>query len=253
MPFIVPALPAIAKLGASIGGSYLAKRLSGPSPEQSQQSNQLNLLTNEAMTRARSSDQLADESRRTGMSFLSRFTNQLQQPVNYFQQLLSGNPTSTLSALAPQIGQMRGAQQSLLSQATNLSPRGGGRSSMLFDLPLSNASQTSSMFGQSRMGAAAALPQIAGMQGDMGSNFLRLGESQSGRAAGLLGTAMEGTGLGMKQANSNQQQAYQQGQSFANLFAPFLDKIDWTKLFGGKGGGAPSTSTNPFNFVMGMA
>lgn len=254
MPFITPALPALGKLGATMGLGFLGKKLSSPSPEQSQQANQLNLLSNEALTRARSSDQLADESRRTGMSFLSRFTNQLQQPVNYFQQLLSGNPTSTLSALGPQLGQMRGAQQSLLSQATNLSPRGGGRSSMLFDLPMSNAAQTSSMFGQSRMGAASTLPQLAAMSGDMGSNFLRLGESQSSRGANLLGTAMEGTGLGMRQANANQQQSYQQGQAFANMFAPFLDKIDWTKLFklGGGGGGGVS-GINPFSFVTGMA
>lgn len=253
MPFIVPALPAIAKLGATIGGSLLSRTLSGPSKEQSQQSNQLNMLTNEALTRSRTADQQADESRRTGMSFLSRFTNQLSQPTNYFQQLLSGNPTSTLAALSPQLGQMRGAQTAALTQASTLAPRGGARSSMLFDLPLANAAQTSTMFGQSRAGAATALPQLASMQGDMGSNFFRLGESQAGRAGNFFNSAMEGTTAGLKQANANQQQSYQQGQAFGQMFAPLFDKIDWTKLFGGKGkGGAPATSTNPFSFVLGM-
>lgn len=252
MPFIVPALPAIAKLGATIGTGLIGSKLAKPSQAQTQQTAQLNNLSNEALTRSRTADQLASESRKTGMSFLSRFTNQLSQPANYFQRLLSGDPTSTLSALAPQIGQMRGTQNAALTQATNLAPRGGARSSLLFDLPLSNAAQTSSLLGQSRMGAASTLPQIAQQSGDVGSNFLRLGESQAGQAQGYFGNAGDLTMGSLKQANANQEQSYKQGQAFANMFAPVFDKLDWAKLFSGLGRGAPATSTNPFNFVMGM-
>lgn len=69
------------------------------------------------------------------------------------------------------------------------------------------------------------------MQGDVGTNFLRLAESQSGQSNGLFDSALRSTGAQLDQANKLNQQEYQKGQAFAQMFAPVLEKLDWQKFF----------------------
>jgi hypothetical protein len=183
-----------------------------------------NLLNYNAQTASRNSGTALN----TGLNYLNQFSNNLQGPTNYFQSLLSGNQAQSTAALAPNINQIQGQQNQALQSASNLSPRGGGRSSTLFNLPFQAASQISGLYNSLRPQAAQGLESIAGMEGNMGSNLVDI-------ANRFLQSGTQASGLYGSQAGQQSLQQQQNAQRIMNLLTTAMSKI---KLpgFGGGGG-----------------
>ena len=106
-----------------------------------------------------------------GQSLLGQGASTVAPATNFFTSLLSGDKAATTSALQPSSDQIRGNTQANLQAASTLMPRGGGRSGTLFNLLSSVPSQISSLFNQSRAGAASALPQIGLPQQQIGAGL----------------------------------------------------------------------------------
>jgi hypothetical protein len=81
----------------------------------------------------------------------------VQQGTNFLTTLLNGNRANAGAVLAPSINNAREAQAQSLQAATNLMPRGGGRSASLFDSLIAPGRSIVNMFNSVRGGAAEPL------------------------------------------------------------------------------------------------
>lgn len=206
MPFLAPAIPAIA---STVGGSLLGKFLGGNSTAQNNANNALTTLSTNAGN--------------NGMTFLNQATANTGASGNYFQSILNGNQASPTTALAPQLAETRANVQNTLQSTTNLAPRGAGRSSTLFNLPENEQSQQQSVFNSARPEAAQALASLGLGEGGLGAN--------------LTGTAIAGTNdLATQLANQRKQQ-FATGAALGSGIYNAAKGINWSSLFGGGGGG----------------
>lgn len=238
MPF--PLLALAAPMIAQAGGALFSKLLSRPSAEQKQATANSNALFAKSMGK---SDELAQEATRNrtlANTFLSRTVNNLSAPTNLFQSLLSGNSDRTTSALAPQLQAGRDATRTALQTSTSLTPRGGARSSTLFDLPFKQAAAGAAGVNDSRNSAASGLMQVAGINSQLGSDQARLGAGYDQLSTDALRTAAAPLNTSTQQANYQQTQANQQGAQFARFLGPMIDKVDWAKIF--KAGRTPTVT-----------
>lgn len=225
MPFLAPAIPAIASLAGGLIGK--ATGFGGPNPQQ--QAANTNL--------ANFSTGVGNQ----GLNFLSQAQTNLGAPASYFQSILNGNMGEPTAALAPQLNQIRNQAQNTLQSTTNLAPRGGGRSSILFSEPQQEQAAEQSVFNAARPQAAQGLAAIGAQQGGLGN---------------------QGVGVGTAGANDLLQQLAQQkkaqfdagsslGSSLFNITKNLNLGDIWGKLFnGGTIGGNVSTpgTSGPFAF-----
>lgn len=202
----------------------------GPSNDQKQSNNLLNFNAQQAtpayqnsISQGNKAIQSGQQALGTGMNFLHQFSNTLGAPTNYFQNILSGNNANTTSALAPEISKIGGNLNQTMQSTAQLAPRGGGRSSMLFNLPYQAASQTAGVYNQARPQAANALTGIAGQLGSVG-----LGQEG-------VGTSLYGTGGSLFNSGANFMQAGNQAAgTFGNQAA---QQAEAKRQAGGAGGG----------------
>ena len=196
-----------------MGGALLGKYLNRPTGAEKQASNLMNAF-------AQQGAESSQEARNLGMSYLNRFSSTLGAPTNYFQSLLSGDRAATTAALAPDISRITGTTQQALQSASTLAPRGGGRSSLLFNLPQQASAQVSGLFNTIRPEAAKGLMDIAGMQGQVGTNIF--GTAPSFMAAGLQGAES----LNAAEAARRQREA-----GAGAGVAGFLQNLPWGSVF----------------------
>jgi hypothetical protein len=180
----------------------------GNSDDQKKSNELLSNNANTATSLLGNSQSQGNSALSTGMNYLHQFSNTLQAPTNYFQSLLSGNKAQTTAALSPDLQRINDSVQSALQGTNTLNARGGGRSSTLFNLPFASQAQGSGLFNQARAGAAAALPQIASQQAQVG-----LGQENLG--GNLLNTGVSALNSGTGAASAYSQAAAQQQQQHA--------------------------------------
>lgn len=184
----------------------------GSSNDQKQSNNLLNYNAQAATPASQGAQASGNSSLNTGMQYLNSFSNTLAAPTNYFQNLLSGNKAQTTAALAPDINRINDQNTGTLQSTSTLTPRGGGRSSTLFNLPFAGTTQTAGLYNGARAGAAQGLTGIAGEQGQVGTQTGTLG-------ANLLNTGANYLNAGTTAASDLGGQAGQQRQQSANAFS----------------------------------
>lgn len=114
----------------------------------------------------------------TGTSLLNNAAATLNQPASYYSSILSGGPEAT-SALAPDVNRTRMAGTTTMQNTATLSPRGGGRGSVLFDTPNKVNSDVQSIFNTARPMAAQGATQTGGTMGGIGGQALNTGTTAS--------------------------------------------------------------------------
>ena len=121
----------------------------------------------------------------------------------YWMNILSGNPSQTTAALAPDISRIRGGESSVLNSASTLAPRGAGRGTTLFGAPLQAETQTQGLFNQMRPQAAQQVGNLGVQTGGLSLQALgqqlqallaRRGQNVQQDINGPLGTFLKGLG-----------------------------------------------------------
>ena len=200
---------------AFLGGWFGA----GPNNSQSEANNMLNYNAKAATPISQAAVSGGKEALGTGMNFLNQFNNQAGKSGNWFQSMLSGNQANTTAALAPDINRIRDQNNQTLTAASTLAPRGGGRESMLFDLPFKTTSQTSGLYNASRPAAAANLANLAGEYGSIGVGTGGLGASLFNTGVGALNAGTEAAGKYGDLTTQQQQFKYNAGVQAAQIIA----------------------------------
>lgn len=102
-----------------------------------------------------------------GGGLLGQGVNMLNLPANYYQKLLSGDPTTITQALAPTAAALAPQTQNLIQTATNNMPRGGFAASTVAEAPFAEqAKLNEAAYGQipgAATGAAGLGSTVAGL------------------------------------------------------------------------------------------
>jgi hypothetical protein len=112
-----------------------------------------------------------------GTNLLNSGAGSVQSGTNFFNTLLNGNRANTTALLQPNIDQIRDSNTNSLNAISNLSPRGGGRSSTLFGAAYAPTQQINSLYNGMRGTAGGNLAQIGLQQEGMGTNLMQAGNS----------------------------------------------------------------------------
>lgn len=169
----------------------------------------------------------------TGMGFLGSSQQAFQAPTSYYSSILSGNPADVAGALSPQISQLNAGFAQGRNQVDQFAPMGGGRSSVMANLPFQKASAITNLISQARQAAAQGLTGIGTAEGGLGGNLLGI----SSNAASNLGQ------LGTEQQQFQYQAGAGIGSAIGALLAgPLAGPLKG--LFGGGGGGGGSSAAS---------
>src|SRR5689334_2225188 len=123
MGFLAPAIPAIIGAGASIGSSLIGSKLGNVNPTPAEQT-ALNLTSQAQKTGINA-----------GTGLLGMGQSTIQQPLNYWSSILSGNRGAITSAMAPEISRIGQGYNQAATTSAALNPRGGPSASFLSQLP----------------------------------------------------------------------------------------------------------------------
>lgn len=102
--------------------------------------------------------------------------------TGFFNSILNGNRADATATLQPDIDRIREAHANTLKAINTLMPRGGGRSSALFNESFAPTGEIGNLFSAIRPQAAAALPQIGLQQQQQGLGYFGLGAPSLGAA-----------------------------------------------------------------------
>lgn len=216
---------------AFLGGWFGA----GPNNSQSQANNLLNYNAQAATPISQAAVSSGKEALGTGMNFLNQFNNQAGKSGNWFQSLLSGNSANTTGALAPDINRIKDQNQTLLDSTASLAPRGGGRGSMLFNLPFKSSSQTSGLYNSARPAAATNLANLAGEYGSIGVGASSVGTNLFNTGVGALNAGTTAANDYGNLSTAQQQFKYNAGVQAAQIIAAAIAGMPG---MGGSGGAA---------------
>lgn len=174
MPFLAPFAPMIAAGGGSILSSLFGSKLSNVGPTAAQQkvldADQQNMQTGQ---------NLGNSLIPQGQSLLSGGAQAMQQPINYWGSILSGNRALATSALAPEISRIGQGYEAANQTSANLMPRGGPSAMFNAELPYQQQRDVSNLFQMAR-------PQAAQQMGTLGSGLLTQGSGLLGQASNSL-------------------------------------------------------------------
>lgn len=157
------------KGGISLGGGALISKL-------------LNAKTDEE--RAAILNQLAAQEKLSGLGDVlqSRVAPAIDPAVGYWQRLLSGSRGEMVSAAAPEISAIGEGYRGAFKSLAELSPRSGGRTALISELPFRQARDITSLLQRAR-------PEAAENLASAGTNLASLASSAYGggtTAAGNL-------------------------------------------------------------------
>jgi len=133
----------------------------------------------------------------TGFGTTQRGLETLQPSIDFYQKLLSGDPTAATAALAPTAANIANITAGATNQAGQGMPGGGYRAATLAGLPFAQAAQVGNAALQLQPAAAQALGQLGGEQAQIGAEQAGIGQgvSATGLGVGQLGTVLTGQGL----------------------------------------------------------
>lgn len=140
-----------------------------------------------------------------GQGLQATGTAAINPAINYFSTLANGNRANTTALLAPQIAQIKGANDANLSALSTLMPRGGGRSSTLFNAPWQANQQIQSLYN-------GVAPTAAG-------NLANIGSGLVGQGANLFGVGNQALNTASNTEGNLFNQAFQQRQSKNNFYS----------------------------------
>ncbi len=115
-----------------------------------------------------------------GLDVTGKGLDLFNDPINYFQKLLSGDQQSMSEAVAPEARAISSQYDAAQRAAAIGNPRSGYRSSTMANLPFEQAGKVGDLYQRLRPTAAGALANIGGSISDIG---LR----QQGVGTGLMG------------------------------------------------------------------
>lgn len=137
-----------------------------------------------------------------GTSALGTGQQTTANATNFFNTLLNGNAANTNALLQPNIQQIRNANQNSIQAASTLMPRGGARSSTLFQQPFQNNAQIGNLFTGMRSNAASGLGQIGLAQQGIGAGLVNTANQPLNTAAGAQSSVLQ-SGLTQEQINNS--------------------------------------------------
>lgn len=112
-----------------------------------------------------------------GNTILGTGIGTLQAPVDFYSKLLSGDPATMTSALAPTASAIEAQYQPLISNAQMNMPRGGFSASTAAELPFTIAGEVGKTAETLQPAAASALSQLGLDVSQLGATEQRLGQS----------------------------------------------------------------------------
>lgn len=131
----------------------------------------------------------------TGFGTMGTALETLNDPLNYWKAIMSGDPTATAAALGPTGTNLSQIFSGATNQASQGMPQGGYRAATLAGLPQQQAAQIGNALLQLQPTAATNLADISSRQGQIGS-----AQGQLGLGVGGLGTQLTGQGGQLLQA-----------------------------------------------------
>jgi hypothetical protein len=162
----------------------------------------------------------------TGGGLINTGVGTIHPALNYFNTLLNGDRANTTAMLQPQIDAIKNANAGQISALSTLMPRGGGRTSTLFNAPWEANKQIQNLF--------------APMPGMAASNLAGIGSSLIGQGTGITGQGTNLFGIGNQALNTS-------GQMDANLFnQAFNQRQAGNNFWSGLGGGLFNLAKTPF-------
>ena len=159
-------LPLAIKGGIALGGSLLGSKVAGGTPKGDQQ-----ILDQQRQISQRALG-MSNELFPQGTQLMQLAGRSFNPVVDYWSRILSGDRGAALSGLAPEINQLNEGYDASRRAASELMPRGGGRATLLQNLPYQQNRDVSSILQLAR-------PQAAGQ-------LLAAGQGISNAGSGLI-------------------------------------------------------------------
>lgn len=164
----------LAKLGAGIGSSILGGKLakSKPSPLEQQQIDRANIAGERGQA-------ISQDSLTRSKNLFDLGMPAMQQPVNYWSSLLTGDRSKMTSAMGPELSRIGEGYRAAGETSAALNPRGGPTPDFLSQQPYNQQRDVSTLFQQARPDAAK---QLSGA----GSNIMANGSTLLANAIASL-------------------------------------------------------------------
>ncbi len=102
--------------------------------------------------------------------------------MDYYKQLLSGNRSEMMGAVAPEVEQIRSQYDQAKKNISAFTPRGGGQTSILSELPFRQGADVQRLLQTVRPGAARGLGETAGQVGGLAGQVTGQGLQSAGLA-----------------------------------------------------------------------
>jgi hypothetical protein len=118
-------------------------------------------------------------------------TQAMQAPLNFFQQLLSGDRSTVMSALSPEISSLTASYDTGRKTSEEFAPRGGGRAAQLEELPFKEASDVEQLVSGVRQTGAAGVSEIGQMLAQLGLGEMGVSSSTAASTFQQLETSKE--------------------------------------------------------------
>ena len=197
--------------GIGLLGSLLGGKMAGPNRAQREMSELQAGLARKTAPVGASMYQLAGRS--------------MNPVVDYWSKILSGDRGQATSMMAPELNRISEGYGANTRAAEALMPRGGGRATVMQQLPYQQLRDQTTLMQTARPQAATNLLQAGSQAGALGSSAL-WGATSAGRDALSF---------------QHQQREYEdkQGEWFGNLLRTATKDVDWAKLLGAGGGAKP--------------
>lgn len=145
-----PLIPLAIKGGLALGGSLLGNKLGKVKPTE-QETAVMNLM-----------QQTMQQQGKTGQQLLGTGQQTINQPLNYYSRLLSGNRGDIQSMLQPELNRINEGFRNARQTSAELMPRGGARASQIGALPFQQQQAQSELMQGVRPMAAGQLGGLAG-------------------------------------------------------------------------------------------
>ena len=149
-----------------------------------------------------------------GVGTLQNATSNLDPVTKYWSDILSGNRTAVMGAVAPTVNAVNDASDARLRQTANMgTSRGGGINSDLQQDQTRRQSEIDNAINQVRPQAAEGLTKAVATKGALGSELTSAGISEQGIGANLLGTSTTAAGSSGSLSLNEQAQSFTQDQA----------------------------------------
>lgn len=145
--------------------------------------------------------------------------NTLQPSIDFYNQLLAGDPTAMTQALAPTANLLSKVTSGAEGGASGGDPAGGYRAATMAGLPQAQAAQIGDAALNLQPQAAQALASLGNEQAGIGATQGQIGQGVAGTGLGTAGVGTTLTGQG--------------GQNLQQLISAVLNKMGINYQFGG--------------------